>query len=104
MASNYLDKTGLSYFWSKIKNLVETHTNNKNNPHNVTASQIGAASATHTHSADQLSAGTLAAGVVAATGIDDNSTSRLRNIQAGTADLTAGTSSLETGTIYLVYE
>lgn len=40
--SNYLDKTGLSYFWSKVKALIETHISNQNNPHNVTASQVGA--------------------------------------------------------------
>lgn len=34
----------------------------------------------------------------------DYTTARLRNIRAGTADLTAGSSSLNSGEIYLVYE
>lgn len=34
----------------------------------------------------------------------DYSTPRLRNIRAGTADMTAGTSALNSGEIYLVYE
>mgnify|MGYP003299950369 CR=1 FL=1 len=49
---------------------LDTHIENKNNPHNVTVEQIGAAPA-YTY---------------------------------GTTDLTAGTSTLETGKIYLVYE
>lgn len=40
----------------------------------------------------------------APTSSTDYSTARLRNIRAGTADLTAGTSSLNSGEIYLVYE
>ena len=52
-----------------------------------------------------VSAGTLGgqvqanAGAAAALG-----TAQVRNIRAGTADLTAGSSSLATGEIYLVYE
>ena len=61
--------------------------------------------AAHKHSAADVSAGTLGgqvqanAGAAAALG-----TAQVRNIQAGTADLTAGSSSLATGEIYLVYE
>lgn len=40
----------------------------------------------------------------APTSSTDYSTARLRNIRAGNADLTAGTSSLNSGEIYLVYE
>lgn len=50
--TKYLDKTGLSTFWSKIKALVTAavatlntaitnHTGNKSNPHGVTKSQVG---------------------------------------------------------------
>lgn len=46
--------------------------------------------------------------IIAANGIlvpsIDPSVKSLRNIYAGTTDLTAGTSTLETGTLYLVYE
>lgn len=59
-----------------------------------TPAQVGAAPNVHTH---------VPADMVALTGTD-YSTSRVRGIAAGTADLTAGTSSLPSGTIYLVYE
>lgn len=66
-------------------------------------SDIGAAAASHTHPASEITAGTLPAGVYAK--IDTDYTSpRLRNIYAGPADMTAGTSQLANGTIYLVYE
>lgn len=61
--------------------------------------------AAHKHSAADVSAGTLGgqvqanAGAAAALG-----TAQVRNIRAGTADLTAGSSSLATGEIYFVYE
>lgn len=61
--------------------------------------------AAHKHSAADVSAGTLGgqvqanAGAAAALG-----TAQVRNIRAGTADLTAGSSPLASGEIYLVYE
>lgn len=57
----------------------------------------------HTHSPSQLTSGSLPTGVKAAVGTD-YTVSRLRNIKAGTADLEAGVSELENGTIYIVYE
>lgn len=36
-----------------------THTSNKNNPHGVTLAQIGAAAASHNHSASNITSGTL---------------------------------------------
>ena len=70
------------------------------------------ASASHTHlSADitSLVASKISAGTFSATGVmaksgTDYSTARVRNIKAGTADLTAGTSALTSGDIYFVYE
>ena len=50
-----------------------------------------------------MTAGTLAAGVVASFGTGYGTT-RLRNIRAGTADLTPGVSALNNGEIYIVYE
>ena len=45
--SEFLDKTGLSYFWGKIKaklnstnSTVNSHISNKSNPHGVTKAQI----------------------------------------------------------------
>ena len=64
----------------------------------------GKAASSHTHGAGNITAGTFAAtGVKAATGTD-YSTARVRNIQASTTDLTAGSSTLANGSIYLVYE
>ena len=54
-------------------------------------------------SANNVTAGTLPTGVKASTATDYG-TARLRNIKAGTIDLTAGFSSLANGEIYLVYE
>ena len=71
--------------------------------HTHTAAQVGAAAASYTHAAGQVTAGTLAAGVVASFGTDYGTT-RLRNIRAGTADLTPGVSALNNGEIYIVYE
>ena len=80
------------------------------------------ASSDHTHAAGDVTSGTFAAariptiaaskvtaGTFAATGVKamtgtDYTTARIRNIQASTTDLTAGSSSLANGDIYLVYE
>lgn len=59
--------------------------------------------ASHNHAASQVTAGTLPSGVKAATGTD-YSTSRLRNIHAGTGSMTASSTSLTSGNIYLQYE
>lgn len=77
-----------------------------------TAAQIGAsasnhthsyAATSHTHSYLPTSGGSLTGAAYAHTATD-YSTSRLRNIYAGTSDLTAGSSSLANGAIYLCYE
>lgn len=159
--NSFLDKTGLSYLWTKIKNIVNdvdtkaeaisstmsTHINNKSNPHNVTAAQIGLGNVNNTAdsvksvasaaklttprsiglsgvvtatassfdgtsdilinvtslSPSGMSSGTLPTGV-RATNSTDYTTSRIRNIKASTVDLTAGSSYLANGEIYLVYE
>lgn len=55
--------------------------------------------------ASYITAGTLAGQVVAnATSVATLGNAQVRNIQASTTDLTAGTSSLTTGDIYLVFE
>ena len=65
----------------------------------------GKAAGTHTHAAGDIKAGTLAGQVVAnASAVSSYSTSQIRNIKASTTDLTANSSSLTTGDIYLVYE
>lgn len=63
------------------------------------------AAKSHTHAAADVSAGTLGGRVLAnASAVTTLGTAQVRNIRAGTADLTAGSSSLATGEIYLVYE
>ena len=67
-------------------------------------SAIGAAAASHNQAASTITAGTFAATDVKAMNGTDYTTARVRNIQASTTDLTAGSSSLSNGDIYLVYE
>lgn len=67
----FLDKNGLAYFYQKIKvkidsvlSTVNNHIGNKSNPHGVTASQIGAAASSHTHSYLPLAGGSMNSGAV----------------------------------------
>lgn len=63
------------------------------------------ASGTHDHPASEVKAGTFAGQVKAnASAVSTIGTAQVRNIYAGTADMTAGTTALATGEIYLVYE
>ena len=63
------------------------------------------AKANHNHAASNITAGTLAGQVNAnATAVANIGTAQVRNISAGTTDLTAGTSALTTGEVYFVYE
>jgi hypothetical protein len=57
----------------------------------------------HTHAASDVTAGTFGGTVVAPTGTD-YTTQRIRNAAASMTDLTAGTSALSNGNMYLVYE
>lgn len=87
-----------------LASALTAHTGNKNNPHGVTATQIGAAPSSHTHAASNISAGTLAGKVNANSSAQSTvTTAQLRDIYAGTSDIGAG-SSLTSGRIYLVYE
>lgn len=66
---------------------------------------LGAAASSHNQAASTITAGTLAGQVVAnATAVATVGTSQVRNIHAGTSDMTAGSSSLTSGAIYLQYE
>ena len=69
----------------------------------ITSLNDAKANKSHTQAASTITAGTFGGAVVATTGTD-YTTSRVRNIQASTSDLTAGSSSLANGNIYLVYE
>ena len=69
----------------------------------ITSLNDAKANTSHTQAASTITAGTFGGAVVATTGTD-YTTSRVRNIKASTSDLTAGSSSLANGNIYLVYE
>jgi hypothetical protein len=65
----------------------------------------GKANSSHNQAASTISAGTLGGTVVAnASSVSGLGTKQVRNIHAGTSDLTAGTSALPAGDIYIVYE
>lgn len=52
----------MSTIMGKVKKAINSliyHIGNKNNPHSVTLSQVGAAAASHTHNASDINAGTL---------------------------------------------
>lgn len=70
----------------------------------ITPAAIGAAASSHNQAASTITAGTFADTDVKAMNGTDYTTARVRNIQASTTDLTAGSSSLSNGDIYLVYE
>lgn len=72
--------------------------------HTHTPSSIGAAAASHTHTANQIIGGTFAGNVMATTNGVSLTLPGVRNIYANTTDLTAGSSELGTGVVYLVYE
>ena len=83
-------------------NAVSTH-NVSGDAHS--ALFAGKANTSHTQAASTITAGTLAGEVKAnATAVATLATAQVRNIYAGTTDLTAGTSVLATGDIYFVYE
>lgn len=101
-----------------LLNLINTHKADTNNPHQVTAAQIGAATesamqtalngkanTTHNQGANTITAGTLAGKVQANAAAEATlADAQVRNIKASTTDLTAGTSTLQSGEVYLVYE
>lgn len=75
--------------------------------HTHSAAAIGAAPSSHNHDASQITSGTLpvARGGTGQTTLTPAvATKGVRQIYAGTTDMTAGSSSLTTGCIYLVYE
>ena len=66
---------------------------------------LGQTEIEHTQSANTITAGMLAGAVQAnTTSSSEIGTAQVRNIYAGTEDMTAGTSPLATGTLYFVYE
>lgn len=94
--------------WSRIKAALSELYAGKSHSHawgTITGKPATFPAAAHKHSAADVSAGTLGGQVQAnASAVATLGTAQVRNIRAGTADLTAGSSSLATGEIYLVYE
>jgi hypothetical protein len=71
----------------------------------LTYSDVGAAPSSHNQAASTITAGTLGGQVVAnATSVATVGTKQVRNIYAGTAGMTAGSTALTAGDIYLQYE
>lgn len=103
VAVSAVTATELGYL-DGVTSAIQTQLNGKAaSGHTHTPAQAGAAAASHTHPAGQVTAGTLPAGVLATNGTDYG-TSRPRNIRASTTDLTPGSSALNNGEIYIVYE
>ena len=72
---------------------------------NAQSTADGKAALSHNHAASDITAGTLAGQVLAnASAVSTVGTAQVRNISAGTTDMTAGKSTLKTGDIYFVYE
>ncbi len=94
--------------WSRIKAALSELYAGKSHSHawgTITGKPATFPAAAHKHSAADVSAGTLGGQVQAnASAVATLGTAQVRNIRAGTADLTAGSSSLATGEIYFVYE
>lgn len=84
--------------------------------HTHTAAQVGASPSNHTHTAAQVGAEPANANLVKtnvnatmtaqliANGASAIGTAQVRNMYAGTSDMTAGVTALATGVIYFVYE
>lgn len=64
----------------------------------------GKAASSHNQGADTITTGTFPTTAIYAKTGTDYTTARIRNIKASTTDLTAGTSTLSSGDIYIVYE
>lgn len=94
--------------WSRIKAALSELYAGKSHSHawgSITGKPGSFQPAAHTHAAADVSAGTLGGRVLAnASAVTTLGMAQVRNIRAGTADLTAGSSSLATGEIYFVYE
>ena len=86
-----------------------TDSEDKNIPKRVLWSKIKAlfAAASHTHSASNITSGTLSAargGTGQTTLTPAVTTKGVRQIYAGTSDMSSGSTSLTTGCIYLAYQ
>ncbi len=102
--------------WGKIKEMLNVlfvpltrKINNKTLDEDIslTASDVGAAESSHSHGWDAITGDPLPVtrGGTGQSTLDiAPETAGVRKIYAGTTDMTAGTTSLDNGVIYLVYE
>lgn len=86
---------GVSACLKEIREKLSGHAGNKENPHNVTLSQLGAASSTHKHAASDITSGTLPINR-GGTGATDADTAR-SNIGAAPASHNHSASSITSG-------
>lgn len=74
-------------------------------PITYTLAEIGAAPVSHNQAASTITAGTLGGQVVAnASAVSGITTKQVRNISAGTTDMTPGVTALASGDIYVYYK
>lgn len=85
-----------------LNDALTSHINNTSNPHTVTKTQVGLGNVDNIK--QMPNAGGTFTGIAVAQTNTSYTTSQLRNIYAGTTDMTAGTTALANGAIYLVYE
>lgn len=79
---------------------LKDHASNTNNPHSVTAAQVGAAKSDLSNAS-----GTFDGAVKAnATAVATLGTAQVRNISINSTDLTASSSALTTGDVYYKYD
>lgn len=84
---------------------AETHTHNMGDVTGLVEAINDTAPANHTQAASTITAGTLGGKVQANAAAEATlADAQVRNIKASTTDLTAGTSALASGEVYLVYE
>lgn len=82
--------------------IAKEHVGRTDNPHNVTAEQIGAAEAEHNHDGVYATANHNHDGVYAT--LEDLANFSSVDITASTEDITAGVTPLADGALYIVYE
>ena len=90
---------------AQLYQAIQAHTGNKSNPHSVTAAQVGAVPTSRKINNKALTSDvTLTAQDVGAAQASHTHTDLAPAYTYGTTDLTPGTSPLETGRLYFVYE
>ena len=100
------NKADTSYVNTEVAKKANTiHSHDISDITNLQSTLDSKAASSHNQAASTITEGTFAGQVNAnATAVANVGTAQVRNISAGTTDLTAGTSALATGEIYFVYE